>query len=148
MKALRVVIADPSPLIRSWLRQALSRDDGFEEVGEASNGAACVQLVCRLAPNIVLLNVSISDHDAPSVTREIMEKFPTPILIFASRDGCARTAKGHAAVPPRNAMNSRRLIIAPEAQTTYRYSAAPPCAAWGWSPPSARCLPSMSSPVA
>src|SRR5262245_3991410 len=29
-----------------------------------------------------------------------------------------------------------------------RYSAAPPCAAWGWSPPSARCLPSMSSPVA
>jgi len=29
-----------------------------------------------------------------------------------------------------------------------RYSAAPPLAAWGWSPPSARCLPSRSSPVA
>jgi len=81
---IRVVIADDSETVRRLLRRWLSPEYGFEVVGEAENGARCLDLVVRLRPAIVVMDVDMPEMDGLEATRQVMSRAPTPILIFTS----------------------------------------------------------------
>lgn len=81
---IRVVVADDSATVRLWLRQELVPEFGFEVVGEAANGAECVELVDRLRPSIVVMDVDMPQMDGIEATRQVMSRAPTPILIFTA----------------------------------------------------------------
>ncbi len=59
---LRVVIAEDEALIRLDLREMLT-DAGYEVVGEAGDGARALELVDRLRPDLVLLDVRMPVMD-------------------------------------------------------------------------------------
>lgn len=89
-RTIRVVVADDSDTIRLLLRQLLTPAHGFDVVGEAADGARCIELVCERRPDLVVLDVDMPGTDGLEATREIMRKAPTPIVIFTSSAVSAR----------------------------------------------------------
>jgi DNA-binding NarL/FixJ family response regulator len=74
---IRIVLADDQNLIRRGLRALLKTDPELEIVGEAENGQEAIDLVERLQPDLVLMDVRMPVMDGVIGTREICQRFPT-----------------------------------------------------------------------
>lgn len=61
--SVRVLIVDDHLVVREGLRLILESDDGFEVVGEASDGAAALRLVEQLSPEVVLMDLRMPGMD-------------------------------------------------------------------------------------
>jgi two-component system, NarL family, response regulator DegU len=67
---IRLLLADDHRMLREGLRRSLV-DEGFEVVGEATNGEEAVRLTAELQPDIVLMDVSMPGMDGIEATRMI-----------------------------------------------------------------------------
>jgi len=82
----RVVVADDHSLFRQGLVALLERE-GFEVVGEASDGHEAIRLVKQLAPSIVLLDFSMPLLNGIEATREILKRAPdTHVMLLTMYD--------------------------------------------------------------
>jgi DNA-binding NarL/FixJ family response regulator len=73
---VRVLLVDDDDLMRAGLRAVLSSDKGVTVVGEASDGRGSIELVRKLAPDVVLMDVRMPDLDGISATRELLARSP------------------------------------------------------------------------
>src|SRR5688572_2900600 len=82
---IRVVLADDTEEIRHLLRLALSTDDRFQVVGEASDGAQAVEVVSDLRPDAVVIDLAMPVMDGlqaiPEIKRQAAE---TKIVVFSA----------------------------------------------------------------
>jgi len=69
---VRVVLADDQALVRGGFRMILDARDDIEVVGEAADGAEAVELVTRLAPDVVLMDVRMPGVGGIEATRRIV----------------------------------------------------------------------------
>jgi DNA-binding NarL/FixJ family response regulator len=69
---IRVILADDQPLIRAGLRLLLDAEDDVEVVGEADDGRVAVELVRRLQPDVVVMDIRMPEVDGLEATREIV----------------------------------------------------------------------------
>ena len=72
----RVLIADDDHLMRAGIVELLGGDPEMEIVGEASTGREAVERACRLAPDVVLMDVRMPDLDGIAATRELSRAAP------------------------------------------------------------------------
>jgi two-component system chemotaxis response regulator CheB len=102
---MRILIVDDSILVRGILRSLIESLDGFEVIGEASNGSKGVEAVSRLKPDLLIMDVNMPIMDGIEATEIIMRETPLPILIFTSEDildvGYKALAKGALEVVPK-----------------------------------------------
>jgi two-component system chemotaxis response regulator CheB len=82
----RVVVVDDSATSRLLLVEILRADPGIEVVGQAADGLEAVDLVKRLRPDIVTMDVQMPLLDGFAATKRIMVEAPTPILITTGID--------------------------------------------------------------
>ena len=75
-EVLRVVVVDDQALVRSGFSMILGVEPDLEVVGEASDGAAAVEVVARLTPDVVLMDVQMPGMDGIEATREIVAPRP------------------------------------------------------------------------
>src|SRR5882724_5084261 len=80
---IRVLIVEDSVTQREILRRLLSGDE-LTIVAEARNGREAIQMVEEFAPDVVLMDVHMPDMDGIAATREIMKRFPVPIVIASA----------------------------------------------------------------
>jgi two-component system response regulator AlgR len=81
---LRVLIVDDEPPARERLRSMLGEAGGFEVAGEAGNGASALDLVDKLTPDIVLLDVRMPGIDGLEVARHLATLAEPPAVIFTT----------------------------------------------------------------
>ena len=73
--AIRLMLADDHRMLREGLRRSLS-DEGFDVVGEASDGDEAVRLADSLQPDVILMDVTMPDVDGVEATRRIHQQHP------------------------------------------------------------------------
>ena len=91
MSAIRVVMADDSPLAREVLRDILTRDGDIKIVGEATNGQEAVEMARRLSPQLITMDLTMPIMDGLSAIEEIMHTKGVPIVVISDRSD-AQTA--------------------------------------------------------
>jgi DNA-binding NarL/FixJ family response regulator len=84
---VRIVIADDHGLVRQGFRGMLTREEGFEVVGEAEDGREAVEICSRLRPDLVLMDVRMPKMDGLAATREIKQRHPeTSVLMVTMQE--------------------------------------------------------------
>jgi two-component system chemotaxis response regulator CheB len=86
VKRIRVLVVDDSPTSRLLLVEILRADDEIDVVGQAADGLEAVEMVKRLHPDLVTMDVQMPRLDGFAATKRIMVEAPTPILITTSVD--------------------------------------------------------------
>jgi two-component system, chemotaxis family, protein-glutamate methylesterase/glutaminase len=83
-KNIRVVIVDDSLVAREMLSQILSSDPEIEVVGTAGDGQAGVDMVAKLRPDLVTMDIHMPRMDGLDAVESIMAYTPTPVLVVSS----------------------------------------------------------------
>jgi DNA-binding NarL/FixJ family response regulator len=87
MSPLRVVIADDHPLYRAGLRTLLAGQSDMEVAGEAATGEQAVELAASMAPDIVLMDITMPGIGGIEATRQIISGRPQiAVLILTMLD--------------------------------------------------------------
>ena len=68
---IRVVLVDDHAIVRTGLKAVLADAPEIDVVGEASGGYEAVDLLTRIAADVVVMDLSMSDGDGLTATREI-----------------------------------------------------------------------------
>ena len=69
--AIRVLIADDQPLMRTALRMTLAGEPDIEVAGEAGDGVEAVDLAERLRPDVVVMDIRMPNLDGVAATRRL-----------------------------------------------------------------------------
>lgn len=81
---IRVALADDHSIIREGLRQILAANTAIEIVGEAANGQETIDLVARLAPHILVLDLAMPGRSGIELLKQIREAHPrTAVLVLS-----------------------------------------------------------------
>lgn len=73
---IRVLVVDDHAVVRGGLEQLLATADGIELVGTASDGQEAIDRVEEVAPDVVLMDLSMPVLDGIEATRRIAEAHP------------------------------------------------------------------------
>jgi DNA-binding NarL/FixJ family response regulator len=85
--SLTVVVADDQSLVRLGLRTILENEPDITVVGEAEDGVGAYELVRRLHPDVVLMDVRMPVLDGIAGTRRIVQSgAPTRVLVLTTFD--------------------------------------------------------------
>ena len=68
---IRVLLADDQALVRAGLRVLIDSDEDLEVIGEATDGAAAIELASKHRPDVVLMDIRMPGTDGLEATRQI-----------------------------------------------------------------------------
>ena len=82
-----MVIVDDHPLFRKGLEQLINSHDGFAVCGEAENTAAAMDVIRRIVPDLVIVDLSLPGANGIELIKNIRAEFPTlPLLVLSMHD--------------------------------------------------------------
>lgn len=88
MKPIRLLLADDHALFRKGLVSLLKREEAFQVVGEAENGAEAIKKAKELKPDLVLMDIHMPVTDGIEATRRITQTLPSTrvVILTVSED--------------------------------------------------------------
>ncbi|MFQ7898950.1 chemotaxis-specific protein-glutamate methyltransferase CheB [Pseudomonas sp. JL972] len=82
--AVKVLVVDDSGFFRRRVSEILASDPGIQVVGTATNGREAIDQVLALKPDVVTMDYEMPMMDGITAVRQIMQRCPTPVLMFSS----------------------------------------------------------------
>ena len=83
--ALRLLLADEQPLLRTGFRTMLGAEHGLTVVGEAGDGVQAVELTRRLLPDVVVFDLALPRLDGVGLVRAVVSTgLPVRLLALAA----------------------------------------------------------------
>jgi DNA-binding NarL/FixJ family response regulator len=76
MNRIRVLLAEDHTIVRKGLRSLLDDETEIEVVGEAEDGQQAIELVQRVQPDVVLMDITMPVLNGLEATRQIKKLFP------------------------------------------------------------------------
>lgn len=76
MIPLRVVVVDDQPLVRAGFSKILEREPDIDIVGEAADGVEALEVVTRLRPDVVLMDIRMPRLDGLAATERLRTTVP------------------------------------------------------------------------
>jgi DNA-binding NarL/FixJ family response regulator len=84
---IRVLVVDDHAILRDGIRSLLESQEDIIVVGEACDGSEAIDLVGKLLPDIVLMDISMPQTNGLEATRIIKERFSqVKVLILTQHD--------------------------------------------------------------
>ena len=71
MAEIRILIVDDHEMVRNGLSVMMEREEDFTVVGQAQNGREAVELVSKLRPDVVLMDLRMPEMDGVEAMRQI-----------------------------------------------------------------------------
>ncbi|TVY10638.1 protein-glutamate methylesterase/protein-glutamine glutaminase [Paenibacillus cremeus] len=95
MQPIDVLIVDDSVFMRRIISDLISEDTGFRVVGTAKNGREAIEMVKRLKPHVMTLDVEMPEMNGLEALRIIMKENPLPVIMLSSltQEGASETIK-------------------------------------------------------
>lgn len=87
MKKHKVFIVDDHEIFRNGLKLLLNKIDGVEVVAEASNGKEFLELIEKIKPDIVFLDIRMPVMDGIEATEQVLKKHPDLKIIALTTFG-------------------------------------------------------------
>lgn len=84
MKAIKVLIIDDSLVIRNIIREALSQANDIEVVGEAENPLIARDLIKKLNPDVLTLDIEMPKMDGITFLANLMRLRPMPVIMLST----------------------------------------------------------------
>jgi DNA-binding NarL/FixJ family response regulator len=81
---VRIVLADDHVVIRAGIRRILEEVPEFSVVGEASDGREAVELVERVEPDVVILDVGMPVLNGNEAAAQIHSRHPRTAIVMLS----------------------------------------------------------------
>jgi DNA-binding NarL/FixJ family response regulator len=83
----RVFLADDHAMLRAGLKALLSDEPGIAVVGEAGDGAAAVEQIVALRPDVALLDITMPELDGLEAARRLHRQAPdVKVLMLTMHD--------------------------------------------------------------
>ena len=80
----KVLLVDDHQIVRNGLRQLLENEEGMEIVSEADNGRDAVRISRELRPDIVIMDIAMTDMNGIEATRRIIAANPETKVLALS----------------------------------------------------------------
>lgn len=84
LQQIRVLLADDHVLVRGGIRSLLEKFAQVQVVGEASNGREALEMVKTKLPNLVLMDIAMSDLSGLEALPRIVKDFPGVKVVILS----------------------------------------------------------------
>ena len=79
-----IVLADDHHVVRQSLRLLLETESGFKVLGEAANGLEAIDLVERLRPDVLIVDIMMPALNGIDVTRQLKKRLPKTVIVILS----------------------------------------------------------------
>lgn len=82
--AVKVLVVDDSGFFRRRVSEILSTDPNIQVIGTATNGREAIEQAQALKPDVITMDYEMPMMDGITAVRNIMQRCPTPVLMFSS----------------------------------------------------------------
>jgi DNA-binding NarL/FixJ family response regulator len=84
MKRITVLLAEDHTIVRQGLRAILGAESDIEVIGEAANGRRAVEMMQKLHPDVVVMDIAMPLLNGLEATRQILKLFPAAKILILS----------------------------------------------------------------
>jgi two-component system chemotaxis response regulator CheB len=82
--AVKVLVVDDSSFFRRRVSEIINNSPTLEVIGTANNGQEAIDMVAKLKPDVVTMDIEMPVMDGITAVKRIMAVNPLPILMFSS----------------------------------------------------------------
>lgn len=82
-KPIRVLIAEDEPIVRMDIKEILE-GQGYEVVGEASDGQVAVELARKLKPDVIIMDIRMPNLDGIEAAKILTQEEIAPIIFLTA----------------------------------------------------------------
>lgn len=82
--AIRVLIADDHPVVRTGIRDELAKHRDLQLIGEATDGDHTLELVERTQPDVLVLDINMPGMPAVKLVRRLQDQPRAPRILVLS----------------------------------------------------------------
>ncbi|WP_428309453.1 response regulator [Hydrocarboniphaga sp.] len=95
MKSIRVLLADPQPLVRAGLRMLMEQFRGVSVVDEIGSGPELLEILAERPPDIVVTEMTLQGGTALDIARRINRHLPqVKVLLLSAQIDNAQVQAG------------------------------------------------------